>query len=43
MGGGQLDKLSDREWRILAEAADILERHGHHDASAAVFQITQER
>jgi|HubBroStandDraft_3_1064219.scaffolds.fasta_scaffold80293_4 hypothetical protein len=34
--------MTDEEWTTLAEAADILEQYGHHEASVTVFAITQQ-
>lgn len=41
-GVGATRKLSDKEWMVLVEAADILEWMGHHQESMAVLRIVED-
>ena len=33
--------MSDEEWQVLSNAADVLERHGYHAESVRMFWISQ--
>lgn len=35
------EAMSEGEWLILSDAANILERYGYHDESVAVFRIAE--
>jgi hypothetical protein len=34
--------MSDEDWKVLHDAADVLERHGYHRESVLLFKISQD-